>query len=228
MIEFAIKPKDIAPPGGLQSQPTSRRCCAATSHRRAHLEHSTSCRSRTAPSRPTCSRATWSCWDRRSGDCHARQHGDSGCVFARLLGPYVLSDGGLVRNLPVDVARNLCADVVIAVNLVSPPVKPDQLLGAGRLAGRSMEVMLGANEVLQLQSLTARRHAHRRAGRRDRHVGLRTHSRIHPARRSSGPQAWRALANTLYPKKQYLRLARSGDAVAADRSPARRAFVSKG
>ena len=50
----------------------------------------------------------------------------------------------------------LCADVVIAVNLVSPPVKPDQLLGAGRLAGRSMEVMLGANEVLQLQSLTAR------------------------------------------------------------------------
>jgi len=71
-------------------------------------------------------------------------------------GSYVLSDGGLVRNLPVDVARNLCADVVIAVNLVSPPVKPDQLLGAGRLAARSMEVMLGANEVLQLQSLTAR------------------------------------------------------------------------
>src|SRR5207342_1191030 len=27
--------------------------------------------------------------------------------------PYVLSDGGIVRNLPVDVARNMCADVVI-------------------------------------------------------------------------------------------------------------------
>ena len=31
---------------------------------------------------------------------------------------YVLSDGGMVRNIPVDVARNLCADVVIVVNLV--------------------------------------------------------------------------------------------------------------
>lgn len=72
------------------------------------------------------------------------------------LDPYVLSDGGIVRNLPVDVARNTCADVVIVVNLVSPAVRPEQLMGAGKLAARSMEVMLAANEVLQLQSLTPR------------------------------------------------------------------------
>ena len=34
---------------------------------------------------------------------------------------YILTDGGLVRNIPVDVARETCADVVIVVNLVEPP-----------------------------------------------------------------------------------------------------------
>ena len=33
---------------------------------------------------------------------------------------YILADGGMVRNIPVDVARELCADVVIVVNLVEP------------------------------------------------------------------------------------------------------------
>ena len=69
---------------------------------------------------------------------------------------YVLSDGGMVRNLPVDVARQLCADVVIAVNLVKPVVTPDQLRGAVSIVGRSMDVMLQANEAVQLQSLTDR------------------------------------------------------------------------
>ena len=40
---------------------------------------------------------------------------------------YILSDGGLVRNIPVDVARDLCADVVIVVNLVEPTVKRERL-----------------------------------------------------------------------------------------------------
>ena len=33
----------------------------------------------------------------------------------------VLSDGGITRNLPIDIARKLCADVVIAVWMSSPP-----------------------------------------------------------------------------------------------------------
>jgi NTE family protein len=67
----------------------------------------------------------------------------------------ILADGGLVRNLPVDVARTLCADVVIVVNLVSPPAKPDDLKGPGQLLGRTMELMIEANERLQLKSLSA-------------------------------------------------------------------------
>ena len=38
----------------------------------------------------------------------------------------VLSDGGMMRNLPVDVARDLCADVVIAVWLRTPTPEADQ------------------------------------------------------------------------------------------------------
>jgi NTE family protein len=67
-----------------------------------------------------------------------------------------LSDGGLVRNIPVDVARGMCAEVVIVVNLVSPPAKPDQLQSPTQLLGRTMELMIEANERQQLNSLTPR------------------------------------------------------------------------
>jgi len=66
---------------------------------------------------------------------------------------YVLSDGGLVRNIPIDVARELCADVVIVVNLVEPPVRREKVQSATQLFGRTMDVMIEANEQLQLQSL---------------------------------------------------------------------------
>jgi NTE family protein len=66
---------------------------------------------------------------------------------------YILNDGGMVRNLPVDVARDLCADVVIVVNLVTQPTTPDKLQTATQLAGRAMDVMLEANVQLQLQTL---------------------------------------------------------------------------
>jgi len=66
---------------------------------------------------------------------------------------YVLSDGGLVRNIPVDVARQLCADVVIVVNLVEPPAQREKLQSATQLFSRTMDVMIEANERLQLESL---------------------------------------------------------------------------
>lgn len=67
---------------------------------------------------------------------------------------YVLSDGGMVRNIPVDVARELCADVVIVVNLVEEEVKREKLKTALQLMGRSTDVMIVANENLQLESVT--------------------------------------------------------------------------
>jgi NTE family protein len=69
---------------------------------------------------------------------------------------YVLADGGMVRNIPVDVARNLCADVVIVVNLVEEERSPETLQTAAQLLLRSTAVGIIANENLQLESLTDR------------------------------------------------------------------------
>src|SRR5690606_19796624 len=73
-----------------------------------------------------------------------------------MLDGMVLSDGGMMRNLPVDVARNLCADVVIAVSLASPPPKLEDLGSATTLAGRSLDVMIDANTRAQIASLSDR------------------------------------------------------------------------
>jgi NTE family protein len=72
-----------------------------------------------------------------------------------LLDGDILSDGGLVRNIPVDVARNLCGDVLIVVNLAVPSVKPEQLQSAPQLLGRMNDIMFEQNQRLQLESLTA-------------------------------------------------------------------------
>ena len=52
----------------------------------------------------------------RAGD--AGEHGCAWCICTGALEGQILSDGGLVRNIPVDVARNLCGDVLIVVDLV--------------------------------------------------------------------------------------------------------------
>ena len=64
---------------------------------------------------------------------------------------YILADGGMVRNIPVDVARATCADIVIVVNLVEPSPTPEKLVQATQLLARSMYVMLEANEKIQLR-----------------------------------------------------------------------------
>ena len=71
-----------------------------------------------------------------------------------VIGEQVLSDGGMVRNLPVDIARELCADVVIAVWLSTPEPKAEDLRSALSLVSRSMDVMIEANEREQVKSLT--------------------------------------------------------------------------
>jgi NTE family protein len=67
----------------------------------------------------------------------------------------VLGDGGLVRNLPVDVARSSCADVVIAVWPSSPAPDRDALFSPLALISRSLDVVINANVSQQLDSLTA-------------------------------------------------------------------------
>jgi len=78
-------------------------------------------------------------------------------AFSPVVGEgYILSDGGMVRNIPVDVARNTCADIVIVSNLVEPPATAEKLVQATQLLSRSMDVMFEVNEKTQLESLTER------------------------------------------------------------------------
>lgn len=56
-------------------------------------------------------------------------------------------DGGLIDNLPVDVARAMGADIVIAVHLETEPLKPDEGLSAFSVLQRSVSVVISVNEL---------------------------------------------------------------------------------
>jgi NTE family protein len=105
--------------------------------------------------------------DMMSGDMVVLDEGDiaiamrasmaiPGAFSPVVLDPYILSDGGMVRNIPIDVARNTCADIVIVVNLVEPMPSRDKLVQAQQLLSRSMDVMFEVNEKAQLATLTDR------------------------------------------------------------------------
>ncbi len=105
--------------------------------------------------------------DMMTGDMVVLDHGDiaiamrasmaiPGAFSPVVLDPWILSDGGMVRNIPVDVARDTCADVVIVVNLVEPPPTRERLVQAQQLLSRSMDVMFEVNEKAQLATLTDR------------------------------------------------------------------------
>lgn len=103
--------------------------------------------------------------DMQSGEMIVFDHGDlsqamrasmavPGVFSPTLVEERVLGDGGLVRNLPVDVARSSCADVVIAAWLSTPTPDRDALLSPLALISRSLDVVIDANVRQQLESLT--------------------------------------------------------------------------
>jgi len=65
----------------------------------------------------------------------------------------ILIDGGMLRNLPVDVGRELCADIVIAVWMTTPPKQPEDVTTALAIFDRSYKLMIGANQKAQIESL---------------------------------------------------------------------------
>ncbi len=65
----------------------------------------------------------------------------------------ILGDGGLTRNVPVDIARQTCADVVIAVAVPNPMPSADDLRSPLTLMSRTLDVLIGANERQQLDTL---------------------------------------------------------------------------
>jgi NTE family protein len=75
-------------------------------------------------------------------------------VFAPVqIGERLLGDGGLTRNLPVDVAREACADVVIAVMVPTTAPTLAQLQSPLTMAARTLDIMVSANEQLQIDAL---------------------------------------------------------------------------
>ncbi len=65
----------------------------------------------------------------------------------------ILGDGGLTRNVPVDIARQTCADVVIAVAVPNPLPTADELRSPLTLMARTLDVLISANERQQLDTL---------------------------------------------------------------------------
>ena len=56
-----------------------------------------------------------------------------------------LVDGGLVRNLPVDIARQMGADVIIAVNLGTPLLKPDEITSVFSVTMQMINILTEQN-----------------------------------------------------------------------------------
>lgn len=61
------------------------------------------------------------------------------------IGERVYIDGGLVRNLPVDIGRALCGDVVIAVNLGTKPLGRERLKSSLDVARQSILILTEQN-----------------------------------------------------------------------------------
>jgi len=65
----------------------------------------------------------------------------------------LLVDGGIANNLPIDEARRLCADVVIAVNISTPPLKRKDITSALSVAAQLVNFLGKQTVDEQLKSL---------------------------------------------------------------------------
>jgi NTE family protein len=63
----------------------------------------------------------------------------------------IYADGGLMENLPVQVAKKMGADIVIGVHLAEETLKPDANLSSFAVLGQSISVMISANELQSME-----------------------------------------------------------------------------
>ena len=92
----------------------------------------------------------------RSGDLAAVMRASMsvpGAIAPAEVDGKVLVDGGLTRNLPVDVARDMGADVIIAVNLGTPLMRPDQINSLLGVTGQMINILTEQNVQASLASL---------------------------------------------------------------------------
>ncbi|WP_175626438.1 MULTISPECIES: patatin-like phospholipase family protein [Oxalobacteraceae] len=65
----------------------------------------------------------------------------------------LLVDGGIANNLPIDVARDLCGDVVIAVNIGTPPLKRKEIGSIISIVGQLVNLLGNDSVERQLATL---------------------------------------------------------------------------
>ena len=93
----------------------------------------------------------------RSGDLAAVMRASMsvpGAIAPAEIDGRALVDGGLTRNLPVDVARKMGADVIIAVNLGTPLMKRDEIDSLLGVTGQMINILTEQNVQESLASLT--------------------------------------------------------------------------
>jgi NTE family protein len=64
----------------------------------------------------------------------------------------IYTDGGLLQNIPVEVAKQMGADLTLAIHLAEAPVLPNASLSAFSVLGNSISVMINANELRSMES----------------------------------------------------------------------------
>lgn len=92
----------------------------------------------------------------RSGDLAAVMRASMsvpGAIAPAEIDGKMLVDGGLTRNLPVNVAREMGADIVIAVNLGTPLMKREQVDSLLGVTGQMINILTEQNVQASLDSL---------------------------------------------------------------------------
>jgi NTE family protein len=92
----------------------------------------------------------------RSGDLAAVMRASMsvpGAIAPAEIDGKMLVDGGLTRNLPVNVAREMGADVIIAVNLGTPLMRRDQIDSLLGVTGQMINILTEQNVTASLDSL---------------------------------------------------------------------------
>ena len=67
-------------------------------------------------------------------------------------GNHIYADGGLLNNIPVDVARDMGANVVLGIHLETTSLKPDASLSGVAVLSESVSVMIAANELRSIEA----------------------------------------------------------------------------
>jgi NTE family protein len=66
-------------------------------------------------------------------------------------GDHLYADGGLLNNIPIDVAKSMGADVVLGIHLETEPLSPTASLPSFGVLGQAISVMIAANELRSME-----------------------------------------------------------------------------